>query len=375
MSHPTFVVTVNSGSTSVKLAAFASTSGEVACVRSEHHDGSPDPEQLLRKFSASLQAGSISAVAHRVVHGGTQFTEPVIVDEEVLAAISALEPLAPLHNPPALAWIHAAQKVFETEVPHVAMFDTAFFAPLPRVAAAYAIPDSLSADGSVRRYGFHGIAHQSMWQRWCELRPDLDRGGRLISLQLGGGCSVAAVAGGKPLDVSMGFSPLEGLVMATRSGDIDAAIIPYLGKKLALPGETIVSRLNRESGLLGMSGSTGEVTALLEESSPQARFAIELYCYRAKKYIGSFLTVLGGCDGIVFGGGVGEHVPQVRRRILEGMRWAGIDLDAEANEHAKRGDGCLSSRSSAVEIHALHVDEEISLARAAAQLLKRAHPG
>jgi acetate kinase len=363
------ILTINSGSTSVKLAAFTSSAGELTCIRSEHQDAPTDPQQLLRKFIAALPAVPLAAVAHRVVHGGTRFCEPTRIDDAVLEAIAALEPLAPLHNPPALVWIAAARRECGAEVPHIAVFDTAFFATLPQVAAAYAIPEALKVHGTVRRYGFHGIAHQSLWRRWCALRPDLKGGGRLISFQLGGGCSVAAIADGRPLDVSMGFSPLEGLVMATRSGDIDAAVVPYLAGELGLDDKTVIEKLNRESGLLGVSGKSSDLSALIADGGAQARFAVELYCYRAKKYLGSFLSVLGGCDGIVFGGGVGEHVPLVRQRIVEGMEWAGARMDLQRNERASSGEALLHAENSSIQIYALHVEEEISLASAARGML------
>ena len=160
----------------------------------------------------------------------------------------------------------------------------------------------------IRRYGFHGLAHQAMWERWRELEPRLPGGGKLITLQLGGGCSIAALDQGRPRDTSMGFSPLEGLVMETRSGDIDAAVVPYLERRLGVSGERVIEMLNERSGLAGVAGSADDPQALLETGSAQAQFAVELYCYRARKYLGAYLAVLGGCDGIAFGGGVGEHV-------------------------------------------------------------------
>jgi acetate kinase len=250
----------------------------------------------------------------------------------------------------------------------VAVFDTAFFANLPRVAAEYALPARLGVERNVRRYGFHGLAHEAMWRGWCERYPHLPRGGRLITLQLGGGCSMAAIDQGRPADTSMGFSPLEGLVMATRSGDLDPAVVPYLQRQLALSGDEVVELLNSHSGLAGMSATDANPAALLADPAPQSQFAVELYCYRIRKYLGAYMAVLAGCDGIVFGGGVGEHVPQVRARALAGLAWAGVALDPALNEAARGGDAQIGAAQAAVRVYVIAVDEESVLARAAAAI-------
>ncbi|MGH8259193.1 MAG: acetate/propionate family kinase, partial [Steroidobacteraceae bacterium] len=306
------ILTVNGGSTSVKLGAFrrpdAPSPQSLASVRQEHHAGSPDPRGTLRAFLGTLDAAP-AAVSHRVVHGGTRFTEPVRIDAGVEAQLRELSALAPLHNPKAIEWIDAARAVCGPRVAQVALFDTAFFAHLPRVAAEYALPAAAGWRLGVRRYGFHGLAHEALWRRWSERHREWPHGGRLITLQLGGGCSMAAIDRGRPLDTTMGFSPLEGLVMATRSGDVDPAAVPFLARKLGITADRVVELMNHESGLLGVSGTSGDLRELLEESARQstaAQFAVELYCYRARKSVGALLAVLGGCDGIVFGGGVGE---------------------------------------------------------------------
>jgi acetate kinase len=364
------VLTVNSGSTSVKLALYeAGPDGTLKRLSGEQHSGEAlDPQAVLGALKSKLPAAP-AVIAHRIVHGGTRFVQPTRIDSAVIAAIEELSPLAPLHNPPALRWLKAARERWGTDTPQVAVFDTAYFARLPRVAAEYALPAHLGVDQGVRRYGFHGLAHESMWHSWCQLYPELPRGGRLITLQLGGGCSIAATDRGRPLDTSMGFSPLEGLVMATRSGDVDAAIIPHLQQRLALSSDEIVSLLNHSAGLAGVSGSDANPTMLLADPSPQAQFAVELYCYRIRKYLGAYFAVLGGCDGIVFGGGVGERAPGVRSRALSGLEWAGVVLDAAVNEAARGGDARLSAARSAVRVHVIPPDEELVLARAAAALL------
>lgn len=366
------VLTVNSGSTSVKLALYKATPLEdPERLAIQHHTGSHlDPAALLGALAAKLPAPP-EAIAHRIVHGGTRFVRPTPIDLEVLAGVEALSPLAPLHNPEALRWITAARELWGTQLPQVGVFDTAYFARLPRVAAEYALAARFGAEQGVRRYGFHGLAHQAMWRRWSSWQPQLPGGGRLITLQLGGGCSIAAIEDGRPVDTSMGFSPLEGLVMATRAGDVDAAIVPQLQRRLGKTSDEVIELLNGGSGLAGVSGSSASPAELLADPSPQAQFAVELYCYRIKKYVGAYLAVLGGCDGIVFGGGVGEHVPEVRARALAHLAWAGIVLDAGRNDAARGGDASIGDAKQPVKIYVAAVDEELVLARAASALL---HP-
>lgn len=363
-------LTVNSGSTSIKLAAYAvQRDGRTAPIAHEH--GALEhvaPEQILRGFLLKLPERP-TAMVHRVVHGGTAFTQPVRIDSSVLEAIRELSELAPLHNPKALEWIEAARAVVDPGVQQIAAFDTAFFATLPPVAARYALPRRLGEEQDVRRYGFHGLAHESLWHRWCELNPELSRGGRLITLQLGGGCSAAAIAMGEPRDTSMGFSPLEGLVMATRCGDIDAAVVPHLQRRLSLTAEAVIAQLNRDAGVAGIAGGDPDLGKLAADPAADSQFAVELYCYRARKYVGAYLSVLGGCDGVVFGGGVGEHVPAVRERILTDMGWAGIRLDRAANAAACGQEARIDAGSGQVRVQVIRTDEEAVMVRAALRAL------
>ena len=363
------VLTVNSGSTSIKLAAFTVSAGAVTQISHEHLSGETlVAADVLGKFLAGLP-GAPDAIAHRVVHGGRHFPRPVRIDAHVLRTIGELSELAPLHNPKALEWIEAARALAGPDVVQVAAFDTSFFTSLPRVAAEYALAPKYGVEQDVRRYGFHGLAHQALWQRWMELRPELPRGGKLITLQLGGGASIAAIDHGQPVDTSMGFSPLEGLVMGTRSGDLDPAIIPHLQMRLGKTSEEVISLLNRQSGVAGLSGGGTNLGTLADDPDPQSQFTVDLYCYRARKYIGAYLTVLGGCDGIVFGGGVGEHVPAVRRRILTGLGWAGIELDAAANDAARGQEARIDSSQLPVRVQVIPVEEEGVLVRAALEIL------
>jgi acetate kinase len=363
------LLTVNSGSTSVKLALYETAPGAAPRrLRAEQHDGAQlDPTAVLSQLADRLPAPP-AAIAHRVVHGGSRFCVPTRIDDAVLAGIEELSPLAPLHNPAALRWLRAAREQWRA-TPQIAVFDTAFFAAMPHLATAYALPGALASEHGVRRYGFHGLAHEAMWHAWRALHPELPGGGRVITLQLGGGCSITAIAHGQPLDTSMGFSPLEGLVMATRTGDIDAAVVPYLERQLRQSGDQIVTLFNKGAGLKGLSGSDANPEQLLASTDAQQRFAAELYCYRISKYLGAYFAVLGGCDGIVFGGGVGEHAPNVRARALAALQWAGVRVEAARNQAARQGDATISSTDSLVHVHVVATDEESVLAAAAATLV------
>jgi acetate kinase len=360
------VLTVNTGSSSVRLAAFAPDGGSLSLRASGHFPGERnEPAVLLRAFIRDHGVEAVAAVVHRIVHGGARLTAPCRIDAAVEAEIERLAPLAPLHNPRALEWIRACRALFGAETTQVAVFDTALYAALPEVAATYALPRALCARHGIRRYGFHGIAHQAMWRRWRELRPDIREGGRVISLQLGAGCSITAVRDGQVVDTSMGFSPLEGLVMASRSGDVDPGLLLFLQRAEGLTPERMERLLNEEAGLLGLSGVSGDMRTLLNADDAGARLAVDVYCYRARKYIGAYLAALGGADAILFGGGVGEQAPDVRAQILTGLGGLGIVLDADANRAAVGAERCISHPSSAAGVWVIPVDEAVILAQAA----------
>jgi acetate kinase len=330
------VLVVNAGSSSVRICAIE-CADELRRVESFHGDaGAADAASALHDVLARLDPRKVGVVAHRVVHGGESLVQPRVVDEAVEREIERLSVLAPLHNPAALAWIRACHDALGASVPQVAVFDTAFFGALPAVARHYALPQAVVKRLQLRRYGFHGLAHRSMLRRWSVHQPGIAANARVISLQLGAGCSITATRGGIPLDTSMGFSPLEGLMMATRGGDLDPGLLLHMQRALSLDVEDLQRMLNSESGLLGVSAASADMRALLASDDPAARLAVEMYCYRARKYVGAYLAVLGGADAVLFGGGVGENAPVVRERILDGMQWAGIRLDAAAN-HAARG--------------------------------------
>jgi acetate kinase len=318
--------------------------------------------------------GDVDAVGHRVVHGGARFVMPTLIDDDMIGALDSLSELAPLHNPPALEGIRAAREALGPGVPMVAVFDTAFHSTLPPVAYTYALPHDLAAKYGIRRYGFHGIAHEYMLRSYSTLANKPMEQANIITLQLGNGCSVCAIKGGKSADTSMGFTPLEGLVMGTRSGDIDAGIVGWLAGHEGTSAETVVEWLNKRSGLLGVSGSTSDMRTLLaqRESDPAADLAIKLFAYRVRKYIGAYMAALGdagGAQAIVFGGGIGEHAAYVRERILTDLEWCGIKLAIARNE-AAIGDALISADDSACAVYVVAVDEELSIARQTFECLR-----
>ena len=364
------ILTVNTGSSSVRLGAFAKSKDGVRELADRKYNLEEIPSSILEAFVRDNDIQNISAIAHRVVHGGARFLNSCLIDADVETEIDRLSSLAPLHNPQALKWIRACRATFGEHVPQAAVFDTAFYSSLPEAAAIYALPKDLCKEYGIRRYGFHGLAHGAMWKRWKELHPEMKDGGKVISLQLGAGCSITAVHDGIVQDTSMGFSPLEGLVMATRSGDIDPYIIFYLMRLSGLPVNDIEKMLNHSSGLLGISGISSDMKTLLESEHPDARLAVKLFCYRIKKYIGAYFAVLQGSDAILFGGGIGENSPQLRKNILEDLKWLGIILDTSANSATIGTERCISSPESRTDVWVIPVDEGSVLAQEAVEVIK-----
>lgn len=310
----------------------------------------------------------IHAVGHRVVHGGERFTHSLLITDEVLAGIEDMIELAPLHNPANIKGIQAARELLGPGLPQVAVFDTAFHQTLPERAYLYAIPYQFYRRYKVRRYGFHGTSHRYVAYRYRLLRNIKREETNVITLHLGNGCSAAAIKNGNSLDTSMGLTPLEGLVMGTRSGDIDPAIIDYLAVKEGLSIQQLETMLNKQSGLIGISGLTNDMRELLEESHEnndrRARLAIEIFCYRARKYIGAYLAAMGGADAVVFTGGIGENAPEIRALICEGLQWAGLELDPERNTNCKSGcEGLISIDGSRLAAYTIPTDEELLIAR------------
>lgn len=364
------LLTVNAGSSSLRLALYEWRGDELACRRQVHYEGvtPDDPAPLAELLGETL--GIIDAVAHRIVHGGRR-RRPCLIDAAVEREIREYAVLAPLHNPAALGWIACCGRYFGADMTQIAVFDTAFYADLPPRAAEYALPHDLSREYGLRRYGFHGIAHTAMWRRWRALRPDPAAGGRIISLQLGAGCSVTATAQGRAIDTSMGFTPNEGLMMATRCGDVDPGLLIHLQRHVGLDAAGLEELLTRKSGLRGVSGLSGDMRELLGRDEPRARLAVEMFCYRARKYVGAYLAALGGADAIVFGGGIGEHNPEIRARILGGLEELGIRLDPARNQSARGADHRISTDASRIEVHVMVVDEGRVLAEEAEILLNK----
>ena len=309
-------------------------------------------------------------LGHRVVHGGDEFTGPAVVSAEVLGRLDAFTALAPLHNGPAIEVIRSLEHDLGARALHVASFDTAFHRSMPARARYYAVSPDLWPEGHVQRFGFHGLAHRSMLEAVAVARGQAPTELRLVTLQLGSGCSAAAIEGGRSVDTSMGLTPLEGLMMATRSGDLEPGLVTLVAEATGRPANAVLADLSERSGLLGVSGLSSDLRELIQAEAggnERAALAIEMFCYRVRKQVGAYLAALGGADAIVFGGGIGEHISEVRRRVCEGLEWCGVQLDTAANERASSTARVSASRS-AIEVWVATVDEESLIAREALEV-------
>jgi acetate kinase len=311
--------------------------------------------------------GDIHAVGHRVVHGGELFQESVVIDDEVLKGIEDCVDLAPLHNPNNLRGIRALREILGQAKPQVAVFDTAFHTSIPEHAHLYALPYHLYRRHRIRRYGFHGTSHRYMAFRYRTLLGLTREQTNVITLHLGNGCSATAIRGGRPVDTSMGMTPLEGLVMGTRSGDLDPAIVNLIATKEGLSTHEVEALLNTQSGLLGISGLTNDMKVLEEElrehDDRRVRLAVEVFCYRARKYIGAYLASMGGADAVIFAGGIGEHSVEIRSRICAGMEWAGLSIDASKNQQTVGCEGRISTDDAKLHAWVVPTNEELLIAR------------
>ena len=314
--------------------------------------------------------GEIGAVGHRLVHGGEKFAASVIINDEVIAEVEACNDLAPLHNPANLIGVRACRQIMP-DVPMVGVFDTAFHQTMPPKAYLYGIPHQYYQEHKVRRYGFHGTSHNYVAKRvhhLAELDPD---NSRVIVCHLGNGASVTAVKNGKSVDTSMGLTPLEGLIMGTRSGDLDPGVIEYIAKKEHLTLEEVLKVLNKESGVLGLSGVSSDfrdLTEAMEQGNEQAAVAVEAFCYRVAKHIGAYTAALNGVDAIVFTAGIGENAAHIRSMVCEYLGFLGITIDEEKN--AVRGKETeISTPDSKVSVFVIPTNEELAIARETAALL------
>ncbi|OZC47145.1 acetate kinase [Rhodococcus sp. WWJCD1] len=391
------ILVVNSGSSSVKFQLVDPGTGESVAsglverigesdgrVELDHRGESVERTQHVEDHGAGLalafemladagiQLGSdVTAVGHRVVHGGTVFYRPTIIDDAVVQQISDLSSLAPLHNPPNVLGIEVARKQLPN-VPHVAVFDTAFFHSLPDAAATYAIDASVAAEHDIRRYGFHGTSHHYVSDQVAQfLGRDLAELNQIV-LHLGNGASASAVSGGKAVDTSMGLTPLEGLVMGTRSGDIDPGVIMHLRRSAGMSVDDIDALLNRRSGLIGLSGVNDfrQLQQRIDDGDASARLAYDVYIHRLRKYIGAYMLGLGRLDVVTFTAGVGENAAAVRADALANLEGFGIEIDPERNAVRSKQARVISTDSSTVTVLVVPTNEELAIARATDDLVR-----
>lgn len=324
-------------------------------------------------------ASDVQAVGHRVVHGGERFKESALIDDQVLKEIEECVDLAPLHNPNNIKGIIAVRELIGKDTPQVAVFDTAFHHSIPEHAYLYGVPYHLYRRHRIRRYGFHGTSHRYVAFRYRALRGLTRERTNIITLHLGNGCSAAAIKGGSSVDTSMGMTPLEGLVMGTRSGDLDPAIVGVIARKEGMSASEVDTLLNTQSGLLGISGLTNDMrelqAELKEHDDRRVRLAVEIFSYRARKYIGAYLAAMGGADAVVFTGGIGENSPDVRSRICAGLEWAGLCVDPSKNEQLVGREGLITSDDSTLAAYVIPTDEELLIARDTVRvILGEPHP-
>jgi acetate kinase len=376
------VLVINSGSSSLKYQLVEPESGVARAGGGIQQIGEPssrvaDHEEALRlafqqmaESGVDLQSCGLLAVGHRVVHGGNDFYRPTLLDDARIADLERLSELAPLHNPPALQGIKVARKLLP-DVAHVAVFDTAFFHNLPAAAATYAMNRDLAERYQIRRYGFHGTSHRYVSEQAAAfVGRRLDSLNQIV-LHLGNGASASAIAGGRPVDTSMGLTPLEGLVMGTRSGDIDPGVISYLWRTANMDVDAIESMLNNRSGVWGLAGERDfrKLRAMIESGDSSAQLAYDVFIHRLRKYIGAYLAVLGHTDIICFTAGIGENDSAVRRDATAGLEQLGISLDESRNLSAAEGARRISTDDSPIAVLVVPTDEELAIARDCADLL------
>lgn len=389
-------LTVNAGSSSLKVSVYASESmdspeisvaiegigtfdaclipngeyGQSSVLTVAAADHTKAAELVIKWLEANgVVISQVKGVGHRVVHGGERYSEAVVIDDEVVAYFDSLVPLAPNHTPVILACLKVFRDYYQT-VSHIACFDTAFFHDLPEVARTIAVPAEIRQSG-VRRYGFHGLSYEYILGDFRAHEGEAAANGRLIIAHLGSGASLAAVKQGQPVDTTMGFTPASGIVMGTRTGDIDPGLIDYLLRELNMTTQEVSMMVYKQSGLLGVSGATADMYSLLRQrhDNPQADLAINLFCYTIKKTIGAYAAVMGGVDSIIFSAGIGERSAEIRAQILDGLGFLGVVVDNERNE---RGDRLISAKHSGTGVHVVPTHEDRIIAQKTRLLCKEA---
>ncbi len=378
------VLVLNSGSSSVKYAVLEPDSGVLVADGIVERIGEEGAERAVTDHAAAMQVVfdslasdghrlddlGLVAVGHRVVHGGQDLYRPTVVDDATIARLKELSPLAPLHNPPAILGIEVARKALP-DLPHVAVFDTAFFHDLPPAAATYAIDAEVAGSWHIRRYGFHGTSHQYVSEQAAAfLNVPLESLSQIV-LHLGNGASASAILGGRPVETSMGLTPMEGLVMGTRSGDVDPGVIFYLWRTAGMSVEDIEAMLNRRSGVRGLGGEIDfrVLHQRIESGDAAAQLAYDVYIHRLRKYVGAYLATLGSVDVITFTAGVGENDAAVRRDVLSGLTAFGIELDEHLNASPARTARRISPDGAPITVLVVPTNEELAIARACAGVL------
>jgi acetate kinase len=380
------VLVINSGSSSIKYELRDSdmktvlVRGDISRIGEE--DGVRDHGRALASILQALVAtgggplkdlSEVDAVGHRVVHGGSHFSGPALLTLEVIRQIEECAPLAPLHNPPALLGIHEALRLLPA-IPQVAVFDTAYHSTIPPRAHVYALDYDYYERHGVRRYGFHGVSLQSVARTADAMLDGRATELKMVVAHLGNGASITAVDRGRSVDTSMGLTPLEGLVMGTRAGDVDPGVLLYLLRELGLTAAHLDRVLNKESGLLGVSGASNDMREVLEAAaggSERSQLALEIYCYRQRKYIGAYAAAMGGLDVLVFTAGVGENSPDIRARVCDGLDFLGITLDREANAKARGLNADIAQSGSRVRVLVIVTDEEQVIADETVAVVRR----
>ena len=354
---------------------YGSNSTKIEMELKNHDEAMQKVLSLLTsgEFGVIKSLNEISAVGHRVLHGGEIYKDSVLVTDEVMKNLEALKPLGPLHMPANISGIVACQKILPS-APQVAVFDTAFHANMPKEAFLYAIPYEAYEDWRIRRYGFHGTSHKFVSGEAAKLLGKDLKDAKIITVHLGNGSSVAAVSGGHSIDTSMGFTPLEGLIMGTRSGDVDASVVSFIAEKLGLKGDEIAQYFNKKCGALGISGVSSDMMDINEASengNERAKLVVPMMAHRIKKYIGAYAALLNGVDAIVFTGGIGENQADLRELSLSNMEYLGVEFDKDKNNNLPRGTvEEISKPSSRVKVFRIPTDEELVIARDTLNLIK-----